>query len=693
MAEVDINAVNEQRVKLGLAPIPVPGGADGPTFKDSANDSSNEEPASTLETREAAAGENWANLQAERQAKKDREQRKAAAKKAREKAQRNKRLAGPTFFDDEDETELSTQQWLQQQKERRKKIEAAEAAMAAEEKAKKTQYTSRDLKGLKVAHELGEFDMESEQILTLKDRNIGEETDEDELENAELVAKEKLKEKLELKKRKPVYNPNDDDGMGEKKMLAQYDDIIDGKKGHQFTLDGKGSTVEQSKRPADDMKEKLNRLLVELETAKKEPVSDYKKDKKSGLVTFKKRVRDPNMVMRKRTVDPDLVQSPGGASTPAGNGTDAMEIDSAQPIGTAILRKRKFDDITLDDDELQRKLAAQRKAKNRKPYVKDEFAKMVLSRPKETKPSPDPEGLYMSYIPSDWQLIFGRNANVRPEPARQHNGPDLTVQQWLDSMDADEYHARQREIERTKKEKEEEELARLRDQLRLPHNGDDMYVSDDEGRRGKARRSSAISTEEDEKKGVNVTEDTDIGAGLGSTLKLLRQRNLLDENAPKTDVHEFRAKQEFLAEKHRREALATAAAREERERQRQQDGYYRMSNREREEYNRRMNEKREVEQALEMADFYAANYKPQVNLRYLDEFNREMNQKEAFKELSHQFHGKGSGAGKREKKLKKIEEEKKVAERTALDMSKYANTGEGGNKKGPGKGPGIRMGN
>ena len=36
-----------------------------------------------------------------------------------------------------------------------------------------------------------------------------------------------------------------------------------------------------------------------------------------------------------------------------------------------------------------------------------------------------------------------------------------------------------------------------------------------------------------------------------------------------------------------------------------------------------------------------------------------MNQKEAFKHLSHMFHGKGSGKQKTEKRLKKIDDEKR----------------------------------
>ena len=68
------------------------------------------------------------------------------------------------------------------------------------------------------------------------------------------------------------------------------------------------------------------------------------------------------------------------------------------------------------------------------------------------------------------------------------------------------------------------------------------------------------------------------------------------------------------------------------------------------------------------------DYKPDVNIVYHDEFGRELSVKEAWKALSHKFHGKGSGKMKTEKRLKKIAEEKKreamASGDTPLSMSK-----------------------
>ena len=50
-------------------------------------------------------------------------------------------------------------------------------------------------------------------------------------------------------------------------------------------------------------------------------------------------------------------------------------------------------------------------------------------------------------------------------------------------------------------------------------------------------------------------------------------------------------------------------------------------------------------------------YKPDVKLEYVDDEGRKLNAKEAFRYLSHKFHGKGSGKNKTEKRMKKWNEE------------------------------------
>ena len=52
------------------------------------------------------------------------------------------------------------------------------------------------------------------------------------------------------------------------------------------------------------------------------------------------------------------------------------------------------------------------------------------------------------------------------------------------------------------------------------------------------------------------------------------------------------------------------------------------------------------------------SYKPAVTLEYNDEEGKPISAKEAFRLLSHKFHGKGSGKNKIDKKRRKVDQDK-----------------------------------
>jgi U4/U6.U5 tri-snRNP-associated protein 1 len=258
---ISIEETNRIRAAIGLKLLPVPGGRPaGPTFKESSakskdqqrdaagngGDGGDEEPGSTLESRQGAAYDNWKKLQDEAASKAARQARSEAVKKARDAAQRLAVLQGRGLGEAEDDADADTRTWLLRQTKRQKKIEKArrleqelaerEQAMAAAAAA--GSYTAKDLAGVKVGHELDEFEAGAAQVLTLKDATIDEiEEEGDELENVELREKEKLVDRLDAKKRTLTYNPNaDDDEGGEKTVLSKYDEEIQGKKKKAFTL-------------------------------------------------------------------------------------------------------------------------------------------------------------------------------------------------------------------------------------------------------------------------------------------------------------------------------------------------------------------------------------------------------------------------------------------------------------------------
>jgi len=58
---------------------------------------------------------------------------------------------------------------------------------------------------------------------------------------------------------------------------------------------------------------------------------------------------------------------------------------------------------------------------------------------------------------------------------------------------------------------------------------------------------------------------------------------------------------------------------------------------------------------------------PQLRLEYLDEYGRPLTPKEAFRQISHKFHGKKPGKNKQEKQIKKLKEDMKRKGMSAID--------------------------
>jgi U4/U6.U5 tri-snRNP-associated protein 1 len=163
--------------------------------------------------------------------------------------------------------------------------------------------------------------------------------------------------------------------------------------------------------------------------------------------------------------------------------------------------------------------------------------------------------------------------------------------------------------------------------------------------------------------GVGTSSEQTFSSGMASTLNILRQQGLLaTPSADQVDRERVQLQRDlWLAEQRRRMA------------QREIDRLKsRGSNKDQaqREYENRLRDQHEARANLEAFK----NYKPDVNIVYHDEFGRPLEWKEAWKALSHKFHGKGSGKMKTEKRLKKIAEEKKqeamASGDTPLSMNK-----------------------
>lgn len=622
MDAATIEETNRIRVSLGMKPLPVPGASI--TRKEQSSASDGEEAPSTVESRQAASYDNYKKHQEGETAKKKREERAAAIRKARDEAQRHVVLEGKGLGEADEKDDGGAKAWLLGQKKRQKKIDKArkleaELAAAEAEAAAAIQYTSKDLAGIKVGHDTSEFLDGDDQVLTLKDTTIDANEEEgDELENLGMREKEKLTERLDLKKRRPGYNPNDEE-EGEGEILAQYDDEIYGKKGKRFTLDASGTIAELSDILGEPVQKGNRGQNVSLDDIIGDGLASSDYLAPSEIKVKKPKKKKSKNARQKQLDDDDIFPL---EQTQADS--NAMDVDT----NGATSKKRKAEsDTFVDDEDLQASLALQRKTalKKRKRARPEDIARQLKEEVGEPEQVDDGA--------QDGGLVIGE------------------ISEFVSGL--------------SKRDDEEERKPRQRrTETKSPGLMEDHPmggIDDDDA----PTREESVHSQEDEEAGVD--EEKTVGEGMGAALALLRERGLIAESHGDDEYGNFRNREEFLARKRMLEGELDEQTRQQRERDRMSGRLDRMSVREREDWARQQNMWRDQQQSRKVAELFSTNYKPNVELKYTDDLGRSLDQKEAFKHLSHQFHGKGSGKGKTEKRLKKMDDEKRREAQSLFD--------------------------
>jgi len=337
---------------------------------------------------------------------------------------------------------------------------------------------------------------------------------------------------------------------------------------------------------------------------------------------------------------------------------DQMDVD-VKPI---VPRERNLDANFVDDDDLQAALARSRRAKIKaKKLSPEEIARKIaeertrseLTNGEETIKVEDDEPSVQGGLVFDDTSEFVRTINYEPvavktvkkevieaRPVEREPSPAKD-----ETMDIDE-ELEAGELIVKEEDDEEDEAA--------------MLI---------AIENALLETEEAEKaaaaEGVTVgtSDEQSFSTGMAATVNILRQQGLLA--APSADqVERERVQMQrdlWLADQRRR------VASRELDRLRSRGAPKDQAQRE---YENRVREQQETRDAAESFK----HYKPDVNIVYHDEFGRTLTPKEAWKALSHRFHGKNSGKMKTEKRLKKIADEKKkeamASGDTPLSMSR-----------------------
>lgn len=522
-------------------------------------------------------------------------------------------------------------------------------------KGSKKAYGARDLSGLTVEHGLDKFEEGRRVILTIKDKGILDEDEEgDVLVNVNIEDDERAEKNVDNKKKKPDYKPYDDGAFDEygmlkpNNMLEKYDEEIDGVKRESFKLGSSGSyDASQEKRMAEirhQLKAQGESLMI-----KPRLVTEYMTTEEDKTTTFnktKKKVRKIRKKEKSLKADdlkplPEEITVEDYGSRSRGKGRQEMreegEVDETimdvdepafstdmarppplpnmapplpPPLPTDDIKAEFEDsDIIGPDEDLTGVALEEEKAQNELQGVLARARRLKLKKEKKnhslehmmvkTESEADEEKGINIVLNSTSE--FCRNLGEIPTYGLSGNREE----------DRDELLDMELELlEQKRKEAEMEEATGGWNEVDIDENPVDIKIEE-----------ASILEEE-----PIVTD------GIGAALRLAAKKGFLEDNEKKVaglskPYLELQAQNYSIQDKNYNDLDE--------------------KNRKRDRYSGGMiSEFREK-----------THYKPEVTLDYVDEGGRSLSAKEAFRQLSHRFHGKGSGKKKTEKRGKKVEEE------------------------------------
>lgn len=636
-ASLSIEDTNKLRAKLGLKPLDL-------------NENKKE-----LGTKEEPIVAETINPAAIKKQKEMREK-LAAVKEKRilnQKLGKVKTLADEEWLDD-------TSAWVERSRKLAKEKELAEkraklleemdeefgvSSLVEEDfaQSKNFAYTARDLKGLKVQHKVDSFAEGQTVILTLEDKGVLEE-EEDVLVNVGLVDKEKAEKNVEVKKKKPDYKPYEEeesvDDMVEFKgssVLSKYDEEIDGEKKKSFRLNTGGFADGARERELQAMKDALRSQAQSLQLPALNIASEYYTPQE--MVGFKKTKRRVKKIRKKEKLTVSDIMSDDTRGTDFGSrtrgrGRKEADEEGAEVKETAVLNDlaQMSDDIrtaemdisdeddfvspepaVLEEDEaeqeLQKQLDKQRKLKQ-KQLLKDSGEKVAEQIKAHGKGDHDNDAEKKNNIVFNATSEFCRTLGDIPTYGLSGNREDQE-----DIMDFEQ--------------QEEKDEGGESDSDMDENVGWSTVNLDEEQKQPDFSTASATI----------LDEEPIVNSGLAAALLLCKNKGLLDTQMQK--VARVKATKGALPN----------------------DNYCIEDKMVFDDKYSRREEYRGFTQDFKDKD----GYRPDVKIEYVDESGRKLTPKEAFRQLSHRFHGKGSGKMKTEKRQKKLEEEALLKKMSSSD--------------------------
>eukprot|EP00005_Dracoamoeba_jomungandri_P002711 CAMPEP_0174260076 /NCGR_PEP_ID=MMETSP0439-20130205/8812_1 /TAXON_ID=0 /ORGANISM="Stereomyxa ramosa, Strain Chinc5" /LENGTH=807 /DNA_ID=CAMNT_0015344221 /DNA_START=42 /DNA_END=2465 /DNA_ORIENTATION=+ len=612
--------------------------------------------------------------QARQKAAKEQEAAKLAIQleKAKKERRRNKKMKGQSLGEmlkDEDEGVLA---WVNKSRQigfsKQKELAEKTAKMLdmQDEELEKT-YSQADLGGLTVAHNAADI-KEGTTVLVLQDQHILSESglneEDDELINVNIIDVEKAREHEENKKKKPLYDVYGDsefdaDGNPKKKsLLPQYDDPEEKSK---FRLNEKGKAAMKLK----DLQEKLNqheKMLYNVSDTGKSIASEFYT--KAEMQGFKKRKKRRKKKVRRRKKGPSLadeLEQTADTAPSSDHGSRASSsrtkvrnqrererdrrrkafdkaLDKANKVSASHYKDEDDDDMEEVDEKKDRPSKTTRMSLKRK-LNRPKLMEMIESTDKKEQMDYESEPSDYEPLDEDEELYASMQKSIRQRQKTkkiQPKGVAETIRAMAikrekdqEENDADEglvissttefcsrvpteafkkEPKKERAIKHENMDLEDEpsfDAPTTEDVMKMQMSTGFVEVDPKEEKRGKDQKPLLEQLEQ----ASIVPEQPLVSRGMASTLALLAIKGKDDT----LDSVGGRARDKVIPD--------------------------------------------------EDDDDPA----PNIRLEYLDEWNRKMTPREAFRVQSHKFHGKGPGKKKQEKRMLRYQEELKIKKMSATD--------------------------
>ena len=495
---------------------------------------------------------------------------------------------------------------------------------------KNNKYSSKELAGLKIAHDYDEIMEGGESvILTMADTNVLKDNnslneEEDTLENIKLSEKERMNKYEQMKKRKPLYNPYEQSEDGNKVLLPQYDED-DKQKKKGFTISTNGILQDENK--LEEIRNKLkagptetpmtleiNKKVINEYMTEEEANVKFKKPKTNGATKKKKKLRKKTaleeIAEESKEVNKDHGSRDNSIKVNLEKQKQEIENEKKQKSYNRALEKaqtetkelfKKGDDKIIEEEEEEDKDLIKSLARARSNATKgnnkneeEEISNRVIQTAKireqqEMKQTTEKELLFTA------TSEFIRAVQPEELPSNiiniKNNKKTDVKEETTDDIEDHERMLKEANKRKRKSNNNNEGENKKEEEISINGDNDNMELIDNK-------------EEEEEEVEDEGTPGIAIG-GVGSMLRMLKERGKGEEEivwaGRKTDSRP--------------------------------------------------------------AFYDSTDPAPHIKIKYEDEHGRPMTPKEAFRALSHKFHGKKPGKNKQEKRLKQYEEEQKRLEK------------------------------